>query len=44
MSTKEKEITTGYLPDEKPSIGKLLFFALQQMLVMFPATDRKSVV
>ena len=28
----------GYLPDEKPSLGKLLLFALQQMLVMFPAT------
>lgn len=32
------EQITGYLPDEKPSFGKLLFFALQQMLVMFPAT------
>ena len=28
----------GYLPDERPSIPKLLFFAFQQMLVMFPAT------
>jgi len=28
----------GYLPDEKPPIGKLLLYALQQVIVMFPAT------
>jgi uracil permease len=28
----------GYLPDETPSLGKLLLFAVQQVLVMFPAT------
>ena len=28
----------GYLPDETPSIGKLLLYALQQVIVMFPAT------
>lgn len=28
----------GYLPDEKPSFLKLLLFALQQIIVMFPAT------
>lgn len=28
----------GYLPDETPSLGKLLIFAFQQVLVMFPAT------
>jgi uracil permease len=28
----------GYLPDETPSIGKLILFAFQQVLVMFPAT------
>ena len=28
----------GYLPDETPSIGKLIVFAFQQVLVMFPAT------
>jgi uracil permease len=33
-----KDIVHGYLPDEKPPIGKLLVFALQQILVMFPAT------
>ncbi|MFV0414726.1 MAG: uracil-xanthine permease family protein [Oscillospiraceae bacterium] len=28
----------GYLPDETPSLGKLVLFAFQQVLVMFPAT------
>ena len=28
----------GYLPDESPSLGKLIIFAFQQVLVMFPAT------
>jgi len=28
----------GYLPDERPSFGKLILFALQQIIVMFPAT------
>ncbi|MDR1620063.1 MAG: xanthine permease [Clostridiales bacterium] len=28
----------GYLPDESPSFGKLIIFAFQQVLVMFPAT------
>ncbi len=35
--TKEKEVI-GYLPDEKPAVGKLLLYALQQVIVMFPAT------
>ncbi len=34
----EKNRRTGYLPDEKPSLGKLLLYALQQVIVMFPAT------
>ena len=29
---------TAYLPDENPPIGKLILFALQQILVMLPAT------
>jgi len=33
-----KNQVTGYLPDESPSFGKMLLFALQQVLVMFPAT------
>ncbi|HNW03932.1 MAG TPA: solute carrier family 23 protein [Oscillospiraceae bacterium] len=28
----------GYLPDETPPVGKLLLYALQQVIVMFPAT------
>ena len=28
----------GYLPDEKPPVLKLLLYALQQVIVMFPAT------
>ncbi|AMC92738.1 xanthine permease [Erysipelothrix larvae] len=36
MSTNQT--FTGYLPDEKPSFGKLVLFAVQQILVMFPAT------
>ncbi len=35
---KNKEVAIGYLPDERPSTGKLLLYALQQVIVMFPAT------
>ncbi len=35
---KEKEEVIGYLPDEKPTFWKLLLYALQQVIVMFPAT------
>ena len=28
----------GYLPEERPTTGKLLLYALQQVIVMFPAT------
>jgi len=28
----------GYLPEDRPTFGRLLLFALQQVLVMFPAT------
>ncbi len=37
MMTKEKEVY-GYLPDEEPSTGRLVLYALQQVIVMFPAT------
>ena len=33
-----KSDALGYLPDESPSFGKLIVFAFQQVLVMFPAT------
>ena len=36
MSVKNQKI--GYLPDEVPSFGKLLLYALQQVIIMFPAT------
>ncbi len=29
---------SSYLPDERPPFGKLLLYALQQVVVMFPAT------
>lgn len=37
-SKKEKEEIIGYLPDEKPTFWRLLLYALQQVIVMFPAT------
>ncbi len=36
MTDREKNY--GYLPDERPPVGKLLMYALQQVIVMFPAT------
>jgi uracil permease len=36
MSLKKQPI--GYLPDERPPIVELILFALQQIIVMFPAT------
>ncbi|MDR2671333.1 MAG: xanthine permease [Oscillospiraceae bacterium] len=38
MQTKPDPRGLGYLPDETPTPGKLLVFAFQQVLVMFPAT------
>ncbi len=35
---KEKREEIGYLPDERPPFLKLLLYALQQVIVMFPAT------
>ena len=34
----EKKVVLGYLPDERPPFGKLVLYALQQVIVMFPAT------
>ena len=36
MSKKQQIV--GYLPDERPSAWKLFLYALQQVIVMFPAT------
>ena len=33
-----KDVVHGYLPEERPPFVKLVLFALQQILVMFPAT------
>ena len=30
--------SVGYLPHEKPPVGRLLLYAIQQVIVMFPAT------
>ena len=38
METYKQKELTGYLPDEKPPFLKLILFAFQQILVMFPAT------
>jgi uracil permease len=34
----------GYLPDERPPIWKLLLYALQQVIVMFPATVAVAII
>lgn len=36
MSSKNQVV--GYLPDERPPVVSLILFALQQIVVMFPAT------
>lgn len=38
MSPKKATKVMGFLPDDTPPVWKLIFFALQQMVVMFPAT------
>ena len=35
---KNKYYAIGYLPDEHPPIWKLILYAIQQVIVMFPAT------
>ncbi len=35
---KKNSQAVGYLPDEKPSAWKLILYAIQQVIVMFPAT------
>ncbi|MEG0692482.1 MAG: solute carrier family 23 protein [Oscillospiraceae bacterium] len=43
VKTKEKQVI-GYLPDERPPIWKLLLYALQQVIVMFPATVAVAII
>lgn len=38
MNKMNTNQSVGYLPDETPSLPKLLLYALQQVIVMFPAT------
>ena len=35
---KQSNSAVGYLPEERPSFIKLLFYGIQQVIVMFPAT------
>lgn len=35
---RQNPVVLGYLPDERPTPLKLLLYALQQVIVMFPAT------
>lgn len=35
---RKEPMNIGYLPDERPPFWKLLVYALQQVIVMFPAT------
>ena len=34
----------GYLPDERPPVWKLLLYAIQQVIVMFPATVAVAII
>lgn len=38
VNTANNHQVSGYLPDERPQFIKLILFALQQIVVMFPAT------
>lgn len=40
---KKKQVV-GYLPDECPPVWKLLLYALQQVIVMFPATVAVAII
>ena len=42
MSNHSK--TISYLPDERPPLWKLLLYALQQVIVMFPATVAVAII
>lgn len=41
---KENHEAIGYLPEEKPTFFKLLLYAIQQVIVMFPATVTVALV
>ena len=41
---KQDQSTIGYLPEERPGFVKLLLYAIQQVIVMFPATVTVALV
>ncbi len=41
---KEPRKAVGYLPDDTPPFGKMIVFALQQVIVMFPATVLVAII
>lgn len=41
---EQNQVINGYLPDEKPMLGRALIFALQQFLVMLPATILAAII
>ena len=40
----KNEQVVGYLPDEHPQFWKLLLYAIQQVIVMFPATVAVAII
>jgi len=40
----KKQLVSGYLPDERPPVWKLLLYAIQQVVVMFPATVAVAII
>ena len=40
----KNEQVIGYLPDERPQFWKLLAYAIQQVIVMFPATVAVAII
>ncbi|WP_066715672.1 uracil-xanthine permease family protein [Clostridium sp. Marseille-P299] len=40
---KNKQVV-GYLPDERPPLWKLVLYAIQQVIVMFPATVAVAII
>ena len=41
---KQSNSAVGYLPEERPGFVKLLLYAIQQVIVMFPATVTVALV
>ncbi|WMJ21921.1 solute carrier family 23 protein [Paludicola sp. MB14-C6] len=44
MTISKKQQVIGYLPDERPPLWKLFLYALQQVIVMFPATVAVAII